>query len=232
MCWWSSTAIPSAAASTFCAARPAPVQVSWLGYAGTTGAPFIDVADRRPHRGAQSGRLSREKLEYLPDSFFVSDDTGRAIGHGAAPAPKPACRQDGFRLLLLQPCDEIQRRQLRALDADPGAGARQHPVAARSRRRSAAANLRKRRAPATASRRSGWSLPAMPIQETHLARHALADLFLDTLPYNAHATACDALWAGLPVLTCARAPFRGPRGGQPAARRRLAGTGDGNSGRL
>src|SRR5258705_380332 len=37
--------------------------------------------------------------------------------------------------------------------------------------------------------------------EVHLARHRLADLFLDPLPYNAHATACDALWAGLPVLT-------------------------------
>jgi len=44
--------------------------------------------------------------------------------------------------------------------------------------------------------------PRMPRTEDHLARLRLADLFLDTLPYNAHATACDALWAGLPVLTC------------------------------
>ena len=36
----------------------------------------------------------------------------------------------------------------------------------------------------------------------HLARHRLADLFLDTLPYNAHTTAIDALWAGLPLITC------------------------------
>ena len=43
--------------------------------------------------------------------------------------------------------------------------------------------------------------PRMPLAE-HLARHRLADLFLDTLPYNAHTTASDALWAGLPVLTC------------------------------
>ena len=41
----------------------------------------------------------------------------------------------------------------------------------------------------------------LPLAE-HLARHRLADLFLDTLPYNAHTTASDALWAGLPVLTC------------------------------
>ena len=43
----------------------------------------------------------------------------------------------------------------------------------------------------------------------HLARHRLADLFLDTLPYNAHTTASDALWAGLPVLTCKGEAFAG-----------------------
>jgi predicted O-linked N-acetylglucosamine transferase (SPINDLY family) len=43
----------------------------------------------------------------------------------------------------------------------------------------------------------------------HLARHALADLFLDTVPYNAHATASDALWAGLPVMTCLGQTFAG-----------------------
>jgi predicted O-linked N-acetylglucosamine transferase (SPINDLY family) len=43
--------------------------------------------------------------------------------------------------------------------------------------------------------------------DKHLARHRLADLFLDTLPYNAHTTASDALWAGLPVLTCAGQTF-------------------------
>jgi predicted O-linked N-acetylglucosamine transferase (SPINDLY family) len=50
--------------------------------------------------------------------------------------------------------------------------------------------------------------PRMPSGE-HLARHRLADLFLDTLPYNAHTTASDALWAGLPVLTCLGAEFDG-----------------------
>jgi predicted O-linked N-acetylglucosamine transferase (SPINDLY family) len=45
--------------------------------------------------------------------------------------------------------------------------------------------------------------------DVHFARHALADLFLDTLPYNAHATACDALWSGLPVLTCRGTAYAG-----------------------
>ncbi len=45
--------------------------------------------------------------------------------------------------------------------------------------------------------------------EDHLARHALADLFLDTTPYNAHSTAADALWTGLPVITCLGGTFPG-----------------------
>jgi predicted O-linked N-acetylglucosamine transferase (SPINDLY family) len=48
----------------------------------------------------------------------------------------------------------------------------------------------------------------LPISE-HLARHGLADLFLDTLPYNAHTTCSDALWAGLPVLTLMGHTFPG-----------------------
>jgi predicted O-linked N-acetylglucosamine transferase (SPINDLY family) len=50
--------------------------------------------------------------------------------------------------------------------------------------------------------------PRMPIAQ-HLARHRCADLFLDTLPYNAHTTTSDALWMGLPVLTCAGDTFAG-----------------------
>jgi protein O-GlcNAc transferase len=50
--------------------------------------------------------------------------------------------------------------------------------------------------------------PRLPLDE-HLARHRLADLFLDTLPCNAHTTASDALWAGLPMLTCAGDAFAG-----------------------
>ena len=49
----------------------------------------------------------------------------------------------------------------------------------------------------------------VPAMEDHLARHRLADVFLDTLPYNAHATASDALWAGLPVVTCLGSTFAG-----------------------
>src|SRR5260370_2536182 len=51
--------------------------------------------------------------------------------------------------------------------------------------------------------------PRMKLNEDHLARQRRADLFLDTLPYNAHTTASDALWAGLPVLTCIGNTFAG-----------------------
>ena len=49
----------------------------------------------------------------------------------------------------------------------------------------------------------------VPLNEDHLARQRLANIFLDTLPYNAHTTASDALWAGLPVLTCLGETFAG-----------------------
>jgi len=48
--------------------------------------------------------------------------------------------------------------------------------------------------------------PRLPLPD-HLARHRLADLFLDTLPYNAHTTASDALWAGLPIISCPGTTF-------------------------
>jgi protein O-GlcNAc transferase len=51
--------------------------------------------------------------------------------------------------------------------------------------------------------------PKLDRIEDHLARHRLAGLFLDTLPYNAHTTACDALWAGVPVVTCCGGAFAG-----------------------
>ena len=51
--------------------------------------------------------------------------------------------------------------------------------------------------------------PRLPDMADHLARLRLADLFLDTLPYTAHGTACDALWSGLPLLTCLGNTFPG-----------------------
>jgi predicted O-linked N-acetylglucosamine transferase (SPINDLY family) len=184
--------------------KPAPVQASWLGYAGTTGAPYIDVliADRVV---APSREDFTERLEYLPNSFFVNDDT-RRIG------PPPARSEAGLPPDAFVFCcfNQVMKfnavlfaRWMRILAQVPGSILwLRHPGEV------AAANLR------NAANGHGIAPERLVFagyvtQEAHLARYALADLFLDTLPYNAHATACDALWAGLPVLTCAQGCFAG-----------------------
>ena len=74
--------------------------------------------------------------------------------------------------------------------------------------------------------RRGWCSRPSCRRTQHLARHQLADLFLDTLPYNAHTTCSDALWAGLPVVTCYGKAFHRPGRRQPAESDRPARAGD------
>ncbi|HEX4270831.1 MAG TPA: tetratricopeptide repeat protein [Rhizomicrobium sp.] len=184
--------------------RPAPMQVSWLGYAGTSGAPFIDglIADRIV---APNPEAFSERLEYLPNSFFVTD-TSRPIG--ACPSrAKAGLPETGFVFCgfnhVMKLGTESFSRWMRILAQVPDS-----VLWLREPEETAKANLR-----LAASRHSiaperlvfAGRVPA----DVHLARHALADLFLDILPYNAHATAADALWAGLPVLTCAQGCFAG-----------------------
>jgi protein O-GlcNAc transferase len=184
--------------------RPAPVQVSWLGYAGTSGAPFIDrlIADRivAPNPAAFS-----EKLEYLPGSFFVTDTT-RVIGavpsRAEAGLPESGFVFCGFNHVMKLGSQSFAR-WMRILAQVPGS-----VLWLRGPGETAAANLRQ-----AASRHAiapeRLVFAGRVAADVHLARHALADLFLDILPYNAHATAADALWAGLPVLTCAQGCFAG-----------------------
>jgi protein O-GlcNAc transferase len=184
--------------------RPAPVQAAWLGYAGTTAAPFMNyvIADRviTPNADAYS-----EKIVYLPNSFFPNDTTrapGRAPSRAEAGLP-----QDGFVFCsfnnnwkLTEPVFAIWMRLLASL---PGS-----VLWLKQAGEKAKANLQQAaRDRGVAPDRLIFAPPA-PL-DVHLARHRLADLFLDTLPYNAHATACDALWAGLPVLTCRGTAFAG-----------------------
>jgi predicted O-linked N-acetylglucosamine transferase (SPINDLY family) len=184
--------------------RPAPVQVGWLGYAGSSGAPFIDavIADRIV---APNPQAFSESLEYLPNSFFVTDTT-RAIGEcpsrAEAGLPENGFVFCGFNHVMKLGAESFAR-WMRILAQVPGS-----VLWLREPEEIAKANLRH------AAYRHGivperlvfaGRVPA----DVHLARHALADLFLDILPYNAHATAADALWAGLPVLTCAQGCFAG-----------------------
>lgn len=184
--------------------RPAPIQMSWLGYAGTTGAPYIDtlIADRIV---APDPAGFTETLEYLPDTFFPTDNA-RPIG-SLPDRTDAGLPPDAFVFCCFNQAMKfnagIFARWMRILQQAPGS-----VLWLRDPGEVAAANLRKSAGDhGVAPERLVFAdhVPA----EDHLARYALADLFLDTLPYNAHATACDALWAGLPVLTCAEGSFAG-----------------------
>ena len=186
--------------------RPAPVQVSYLGFSGTMGADFMDyvIADETALPSAEQA-FYREKIVRLPDTFWVSD-TKREIG--ACPSREAqALPQRAFVFCCFSHNRKIAAELfdvwMRLLVAVP-----QSVLWLRQGLAPAMANLR------AAAKARGVSddrlvfAAAAPL-DVHLARHALADLFLDTLPYNAHATASDALWAGLPVLTCLGQGFAG-----------------------
>jgi predicted O-linked N-acetylglucosamine transferase (SPINDLY family) len=172
-----------------------------LGYAGTSGADYIDylVADRFVIPPDQHGGFS-EKVVYLPDSFQVNDAkrriSERTPSRAQAGLPDHAfvfcCFNNAFKIT-----PDLFDVWMRLLAAAEGS------VLWLSAGGSARDNLRRE------AQRRGVSpdrlvfAPKTPLMEDHLARYRLADIFLDTLHFNAHTTASDALWAGLPVLTCA-----------------------------
>jgi predicted O-linked N-acetylglucosamine transferase (SPINDLY family) len=178
--------------------RAAPIQVNYLGYPGTLGVDFIDylIADKTliPE---SSRRHYAEKIVYLPGSYQVN--TRREISDKVFTAEECGLPRDAFVYCCFNNNYKITpatfdgwMRILQRVDGSVLWLLADNPAAA--------ANLRKeadRRGVDPARLVFALRLP-MP---EHLARHRLADLFLDTLPYNAHTTASDALWAGLPVLT-------------------------------
>lgn len=183
--------------------HPAPVQAAWLGYAGSSGAPFIDVciADSVV---APDGAVFSERLARLPHCFFPTDNT-RPIG--AAPTRADmGLPESGFVFCSFNQNWKFGRQTyaiwMRLLVQVEGS------VLWLKQPAEAADNLRAAAAAHGVDPARLVFAPHAPM-EVHLARHALADLFLDTSPYNAHATAADALWAGLPVLTCLGTSYAG-----------------------
>ena len=187
--------------------RPAPVQVTYLGYPGTAGASYVDyvLADRMVIPPADQ-RFYAEKVVYLPDSYQVNDATTAVAGR------KPPRREMGLPEAGFVFCSfnnaykltpDIFDVWMRLLAAQPGSvlWLLEHDAPAR---RNLQESARARGIDAARLVFAPWA----PLAE-HLPRHALADLFLDTLPYNAHTTTSDALWAGVPVLTCLGATFAG-----------------------
>jgi predicted O-linked N-acetylglucosamine transferase (SPINDLY family) len=186
------------------ALRPAPVQATWLGYAGTTGADFVDfvIADAIV---APDPTAFSEKIAHLPGSFFVTDAT-RAIGKPPTRA-QAGLPPNGFVFCsfnnnwkITASVFDIWMRLLAQLPGSvlwlkrPGDAALKNLQAGARERGIDPARL---------------VLADNAPLDVHLARYGLANLFLDTLPYNAHATSCDALWGGLPVLTCKGTAFAG-----------------------
>jgi protein O-GlcNAc transferase len=187
------------------AARPCPLQINYLGYPATMGAPFIDyvVADRHIIPPAQRSSYS-ERVVYLPGSF-QANDAKRPVpanmpSRSAAGLPEDAfifCSfNQSFKLLpgvfeiWLRLLKQIENSVLWMLATNTTAA---HNLRSEAQRRGVAPE-RILLAPRAAYR-------------DYLAQYRLADLFLDTFPFNAGTTASDALWCGLPVLTCSGEPM-------------------------
>lgn len=188
--------------------RPAPVAVSYLGYAGTSGADTIDyiLADRVVIPDEQRSFFS-EKVAYLPDCYMVSDRT-RTIAAQAPSRTALGLPETGFVFCSFNSAykitPEVFTIWMRLLSEVDGSILW---LSATNDR--ATANLRREAETRGISAERLVFAPRTEHNEDHLARIRAADLFLDTWPYNAHATACDALGAGLPILTCIGSTFAG-----------------------
>jgi protein O-GlcNAc transferase len=189
------------------ALRAAPLQINYLGYPGTMGAPYIDylVADSTLVP-AGNRQFYAEKIIGLPHSYQVNDSR-RAIADrhftraelGLPPAGFIfCCFSNSYKILPV-----MLDRWMRILIRVPGSVLwllEDNPVATANLRREAVTRgVSPERL--VFARRIDLAL--------HLARHRAADLFLDTLPCNAHTTASDALWTGVPVITCPGESFAG-----------------------
>ena len=187
--------------------RPAPIQVNYLGYPGTMGADYIDyiLADLHVIPPEQEAFYT-EKVVYLPDTYQVNDSK-RRIAERTPTRAEVGLPDTGFvfccfnnNYKILPDIFDIWMRLLSKVTGSVLWLLEDNPAASHNLRREAEQR-------AVAPQRLVFA-PRMKLDE-HLARHRLADLFLDTLPYNAHTTASDALWAGLPVLTCMGSAFAG-----------------------
>ena len=187
------------------ALRPAPVQVSWLGYPGTTGAPFIDwlMADATVVPPGEE-RFYSEAVCRLPDAYLPLDDA-QPIGTRPTRASQKLPEQ-GFVFCSFNNMHKIEPVMfglwMDLLREVPGSVLWLHIY-----NELAAKNLHN-------AARAAEIDPARlvyanrPPKDAHLARAGLADLALDTRLYNGHTTTIDMLWAGVPVVTLPGTTFQ------------------------
>jgi predicted O-linked N-acetylglucosamine transferase (SPINDLY family) len=180
--------------------EPAPIQVNYLGFPGSLGADFYHYAivDEVICPPGEE-RWWTERLVYLPDTYYVTDNQTKVV-------PLAARRSDaglpeaGFVFCCFNNAykigPEIFDVWMRILTRVPDS-----VIWLLATGKKIEANLRRE---AQARGVDGSRIVVAPFlpREIHLARYPLAGLFLDTLHYNAHTTAVDALWMGVPVLTC------------------------------
>lgn len=187
--------------------RPAPIQVSYLGYPGSMGTPVIDyiVADAvvipDEHR-----RFYDEAVVHLPHSY-QPNDRHRASADPGTTRDDHGLPKDAFVFCCFNSSYKIVPAVfdvwMRILGDAPGAVIWLLAVSGQIED-----NLRREASNRGIDPARLIFAPRVAF-EAHIGRMALADLFLDTLPVNAHTTASEALWAGLPVLTCLGSHFVG-----------------------
>ena len=195
------------ARSNVFAQHAAPVQVNFLGFPGTLGAPYMDylIADEIVIPPASREHYV-EKIAYMPHSY-QANDAKRIISERQFSRLELGLPEQGFVFCCFNNNYKITpqtydswMRVLSAVEESVLWLIEDNPLAAN--------NLKAEAEKRGVSPERIIFASRLPLPE-HLARHRNADLFLDTLPYNAHTTASDALWAGLPVLTCMGKTFPG-----------------------
>jgi predicted O-linked N-acetylglucosamine transferase (SPINDLY family) len=189
------------------AMRPAPIQVNYLGYPGTMGAPYMDyiIADAHVIRDDERSHYS-ESVCRLPDTY-QPNDRKKAVSSGVFSRAECALPKTGVIFCcfnnnhkILPDMFDVWMRLLAGAEGsvlwllEGNAAVRRNLMAEAAKR-------------GVSSERLVFA-PMMPLAD-HLAREKLADIFLDTLPHNAHTTASDALWCGVPLVTCLGSTFAG-----------------------
>jgi protein O-GlcNAc transferase len=190
------------------ALRAAPVQIHFLGFPGTTGAEYIDYMVGDPTVIPEDCRQHySEKILYLPDSF-LPHDSGRAVTSrrftreqlGLPPGAIVFCCFNNSYKIMPRTFESWMKILSRVEDSVLWLSNNNATAAQKLQREAQSRGVDPRRL---------IFAERMASTGEHLARLQSADLFLDTLPYNAHATALDALWSGLPLLTCIGQGFAG-----------------------
>ena len=190
------------------ACRAAPVQVNYLGYPGTMGAQYIDyiVADHTVIPVAARQHYT-EKIVYMPKSY-MAQDRKRIISDRKFTRQELGLPEDAFVFACLNNNYKITPTifdsWMRILKTVSGS-----VLWLKETNSFVTANLKNESTSRGVDPNRLIFASNMPLPEDHLARYCHADLFIDTLPFNAHTTASDALWAGLPVLTLQGESFAG-----------------------